>query len=760
MGVRKKSKKLSKAKAAKAKNIRVREALKLRSVDPTKNTFAEIVLERKQTHLDLKTRFEHLCNCVDYGIEYEDLIPLIALLPIQLFLYRDDEYFNILMRFLRSGGDRLNTNLIFEILRRYNKCKGTAMTCLDISVPSKVSRHVHRADALQVALDNKVPLEIIVMLIIYGNHLAPLHAEENHVAKEITFPEVLRQVKDLMNEVDNDTKVLETLRRVSLVDFLNHEDFISLLNIHHMRLRDDSPEQGSEQNRKPKPKIESSISFDQIYRSMQPVLEETLMEGSWKYHYGHVEKVLGLFLRCLERREYDFAEAYLWEAHALTKEHVSPYWHEHFLESWVKFSSMLESVFPKETENMEIMATFKQLLTLQLRIVTEIFKKNEKAETINSDMLNLALLKCYYYEGKYATALVMLNGCLKDFSDPLAIDLSHLFKGMLLYGSNKNDETVADCLLMIEKDETRHTFEFTDFLRKIAKDAAQLTGLFRFEKALEKFELIRSCYPNGYVSLIGEILDPLPISISLLIHSLALPLGCIDVMEFLIEVAEELDVQQTLSSLSLIHRYACDFKEMTINDFDHPSHDIYLHRLLELEELDTIRKILSDPARQSFHKIFRLEFAIVCLQKGSIELGKAILNEVEITREYFNHTVQIGSFEDLVQLCYSSMKEKDYNMALKLAQCGFVFFYNHENIFVCYLIIAKIHRQQRDLDLSIKACRDCLERFPNCSDAYFELGMSLMLSEKKQAAREAFSSCLKINPKHKNAAAALRKTSL
>eukprot|EP01029_Cantina_marsupialis_P025295 TRINITY_DN6681_c1_g5_i1.p1 TRINITY_DN6681_c1_g5~~TRINITY_DN6681_c1_g5_i1.p1 ORF type:complete len:113 (+),score=26.96 TRINITY_DN6681_c1_g5_i1:28-339(+) len=99
-------------------------------------------------------------------------------------------------------------------------------------------------------------------------------------------------------------------------------------------------------------------------------------------------------------------------------------------------------------------------------------------------------------------------------------------------------------------------------------------------------------------------------------------------------------------------------------------------------------------------------------------------------------------------------------MALQFAKCGFVAFYNHENIFVCYLIIAKIHRQQRNLDLSIEACRDCLKRFPKCSDAYFELGMSLMLSEKISGAREAFSSCLKINPQHKNAEAALRKIAL
>eukprot|EP01029_Cantina_marsupialis_P005404 TRINITY_DN15848_c0_g2_i2.p1 TRINITY_DN15848_c0_g2~~TRINITY_DN15848_c0_g2_i2.p1 ORF type:complete len:439 (+),score=79.80 TRINITY_DN15848_c0_g2_i2:921-2237(+) len=141
-------------------------------------------------------------------------------------------------------------------------------------------------------------------------------------------------------------------------------------------------------------------------------------------------------------------------------------------------------------------------------------------------------------------------------------------------------------------------------------------------------------------------------------------------------------------------------------------------------------------------------------------IGEYLLNNISIRQKFYGSREGLSnSFEDLAKLCYELMTSNRAEFALKLTDVAFLFYFKHKDIFLFHLIKAKILRQQRNLDLSIRACKFCLKQNPKSADAYFELGMSQMLKENLKEARNSFNKCLKLKGDHKNAIAALNKLS-
>eukprot|EP01029_Cantina_marsupialis_P025288 TRINITY_DN6681_c0_g1_i1.p1 TRINITY_DN6681_c0_g1~~TRINITY_DN6681_c0_g1_i1.p1 ORF type:complete len:272 (-),score=44.19 TRINITY_DN6681_c0_g1_i1:447-1262(-) len=255
----------------------------------------------------------------------------------------------------------------------------------------------------------------------------------------------------------------------------------------------------------------------------------------------------------------------------------------------------------------------------------------------------------------------------------------------------------------------------------------------------------------------------------------------IDVLTLLIEAANECDIKPHNILKTRCYAYI-EQGEFGLAEFDFETRfnilkdeveDVfvgyYFCILAQQKKFDKIREMLQktkqgwrDTIYLWFDKyiIKLIECAYICYNGGRCDLGDYFLKEIEPSKDnYAQSKMEIGTFEDLLNLCHKYMKSKNYKMTLKLAECALVFsyYFKHESVFVIYMIMAKCHRQQRDLDSSIEVCRNCLKRKSRCSDAYFEMGMSQMLKKNANAARRAFRSCLKINPEHKNAQAALAK---
>eukprot|EP01029_Cantina_marsupialis_P001258 TRINITY_DN1104_c0_g3_i1.p1 TRINITY_DN1104_c0_g3~~TRINITY_DN1104_c0_g3_i1.p1 ORF type:complete len:266 (-),score=34.89 TRINITY_DN1104_c0_g3_i1:185-982(-) len=152
-----------------------------------------------------------------------------------------------------------------------------------------------------------------------------------------------------------------------------------------------------------------------------------------------------------------------------------------------------------------------------------------------------------------------------------------------------------------------------------------------------------------------------------------------------------------------------------------------------------------------------LSCALMCLTEKRYEMAEYIMNKVTITSKgakiHFAYP-----FERVVERCYDLMIEKKLHLALMTCDIGLAFHNVGKDRFVWHLIKAKIYRKQRNLDLSIEACKECLKQNPGCADAYFEMGMSQMIAEKLEEAAKSFTKCLDINPEHGNAKRALKKT--
>eukprot|EP01029_Cantina_marsupialis_P006179 TRINITY_DN1671_c0_g2_i3.p1 TRINITY_DN1671_c0_g2~~TRINITY_DN1671_c0_g2_i3.p1 ORF type:complete len:511 (-),score=90.26 TRINITY_DN1671_c0_g2_i3:168-1700(-) len=114
--------------------------------------------------------------------------------------------------------------------------------------------------------------------------------------------------------------------------------------------------------------------------------------------------------------------------------------------------------------------------------------------------------------------------------------------------------------------------------------------------------------------------------------------------------------------------------------------------------------------------------------------------------------------ETLVIHCHNAMKNKDFPIALSLANIGIWLFEDNEEMFVFHLIKAKINRQTREFDYAHQDCLNCLKIKKNCAMAYFEMGMCFMLEgEELKEAEKAFKKCLKLDRTFIHAENALKK---
>eukprot|EP01029_Cantina_marsupialis_P021877 TRINITY_DN5303_c0_g1_i1.p1 TRINITY_DN5303_c0_g1~~TRINITY_DN5303_c0_g1_i1.p1 ORF type:complete len:139 (+),score=28.75 TRINITY_DN5303_c0_g1_i1:182-598(+) len=133
------------------------------------------------------------------------------------------------------------------------------------------------------------------------------------------------------------------------------------------------------------------------------------------------------------------------------------------------------------------------------------------------------------------------------------------------------------------------------------------------------------------------------------------------------------------------------------------------------------------------------------------------MSQVPMKYEYRGRGECTYEFDNITQICHELMKRKRFDLTIHLSNLTFVYYAGHANLLLFHLIKAKAYRLQRNLEMSIQSCEECLKMDPECPNAHFELGMSQMLSKMNSEAIESFDTCLKFDPSNKNAKAALKK---
>eukprot|EP01029_Cantina_marsupialis_P005073 TRINITY_DN153_c0_g1_i8.p1 TRINITY_DN153_c0_g1~~TRINITY_DN153_c0_g1_i8.p1 ORF type:complete len:1039 (+),score=217.02 TRINITY_DN153_c0_g1_i8:282-3398(+) len=136
----------------------------------------------------------------------------------------------------------------------------------------------------------------------------------------------------------------------------------------------------------------------------------------------------------------------------------------------------------------------------------------------------------------------------------------------------------------------------------------------------------------------------------------------------------------------------------------------------------------------------RYDIGVYILQKAIQHYSKIVRLVIKkipsrklVLRDYFMH-------------CYASMKKKDFQVTIQLANTSiFIFDNDHEAMAAFNLVKAKAHRLNRDLEASIKACKDCLKLSPNCGRAFFEKSLTHMIEGNISESRKAAKKCLELN---------------
>eukprot|EP01029_Cantina_marsupialis_P006178 TRINITY_DN1671_c0_g2_i1.p1 TRINITY_DN1671_c0_g2~~TRINITY_DN1671_c0_g2_i1.p1 ORF type:complete len:518 (-),score=100.73 TRINITY_DN1671_c0_g2_i1:168-1721(-) len=193
---------------------------------------------------------------------------------------------------------------------------------------------------------------------------------------------------------------------------------------------------------------------------------------------------------------------------------------------------------------------------------------------------------------------------------------------------------------------------------------------------------------------------------------------------------------------------------------DYSKNDAIIDLLLGRKKKKRRRK--RGKGKQTELKLRDLINALQCIQKGDYkESTKVLIRAISSCTPTMKAELikdQKLELESFVIHCHNAMKNKDFPIALSLANIGIWLFEDNEEMFVFHLIKAKINRQTREFDYAHQDCLNCLKIKKNCAMAYFEMGMCFMLEgEELKEAEKAFKKCLKLDRTFIHAENALKK---
>eukprot|EP01029_Cantina_marsupialis_P005264 TRINITY_DN15699_c0_g2_i2.p1 TRINITY_DN15699_c0_g2~~TRINITY_DN15699_c0_g2_i2.p1 ORF type:complete len:474 (+),score=56.17 TRINITY_DN15699_c0_g2_i2:132-1553(+) len=470
MGVRKKAKKRKGKDQIGKKPTRVTNKTVKAVANFARDNFASSVLTFLDDEECLKTQFVNLCKYRELGVTDAVMRALLVAIPIELLLYEDEQGFNLLMVYLTRSD--IEPSIIVKLIDRLLGTSG------DVFLTDRLGTKM-TAKALDLALVNGVSSDLIVVLFERSGFLTKFR--EYNRAREIIIPEVERHLTKIEASKHKWESVYRGSEYPNNFEVFNHEEFRTLLNMHHLILVENQ-EYNNFKERDYLYTYQEVTDFLDAFKENYMAVKDEMRSRIYFGTRARVQDLLDEVYGRVVKDDLKFAWDRMIEVDAITDNDVIPVSKE-YITFLNKVHQHLESMLltqqtrsrdPKDFE------ALRNIMVMTIRGIKDYVSLTPEEGSRHTDFAKMVAL-CYYFEGQFFQGIHFIRNTFGKCDDVENKDYLHLLKARMYYGLQKGHPKVAECLSQIQNESTFGSPDFKHFMIVMSSMLIEETASYFFD---------------------------------------------------------------------------------------------------------------------------------------------------------------------------------------------------------------------------------------------------------------------------------------